>query len=183
MKMTNKEAIAILEEVKTIDDSMYQYNPAYLEALEIAIKALEQEPIVINEIPKDYKYDTETEDFLVYRHKYTGNEIHIERPVPRYKLEQELCENAVDRDTIIREMEKRHKEGDAITLGYIKNLPSVTPKQRTGKWVKDKNLYKCTACNELCTQAGWASCISKEQIYKAFKYCPNCGAKMEGESE
>ena len=44
MKMTNKEAIAILEEVKTIDDSMYQYNPAYIEALEMAITALEAQP-------------------------------------------------------------------------------------------------------------------------------------------
>ena len=40
---------------------------------------LKQEPTVINEIPKDYKYDTETKDFLVYRHKYTGDEIHIEK--------------------------------------------------------------------------------------------------------
>lgn len=59
------------------------------EALETAIKALEEKPCeTIKEIPKDYKYDTETEDFLVYRHKYTGHEIHIEKPVPRYRLEQ-----------------------------------------------------------------------------------------------
>lgn len=42
--MTNEEARAILEEVKTIDDSMYQYNPAYLEALDMAIAALKAEP-------------------------------------------------------------------------------------------------------------------------------------------
>ena len=29
------------------------------------------------DIPKDYYYDTETPDFYVYRHKYTGKEIHI----------------------------------------------------------------------------------------------------------
>lgn len=28
-------------------------------------------------IPNDYYYDTETDEFYVYRHKYTGNEIHI----------------------------------------------------------------------------------------------------------
>ena len=50
---------------------------------------LKQEPTVINEIPKDYKYDTETKDFLVYRHKYTGDEIHIEKSIPLYRLEQE----------------------------------------------------------------------------------------------
>ncbi len=40
--MTREEAIEILEEVKTIDDSMYQYNEKYLQALDLAIKALEQ---------------------------------------------------------------------------------------------------------------------------------------------
>ena len=43
--MTNEEAKEILEEVKDLDDSMYQYISAYEEALDMAIKALEQEPI------------------------------------------------------------------------------------------------------------------------------------------
>lgn len=42
--MTREEAKMILEEVKIMDDSMYQYNTKYLEALDMAIKALEQEP-------------------------------------------------------------------------------------------------------------------------------------------
>lgn len=41
--MTREEAKMILEEVKIMDDSMYQYNTKYLEALDMAIKALEQE--------------------------------------------------------------------------------------------------------------------------------------------
>ena len=40
--MTREEAIEILEEVRTIDDSMYQYNERYLQALDLAIKALKQ---------------------------------------------------------------------------------------------------------------------------------------------
>ena len=35
--MTEKEAIEILEEVKVIDDSMYQYNQGYMDALDVAI--------------------------------------------------------------------------------------------------------------------------------------------------
>ena len=50
---------------------------------------------------------------------------------------------------------------------------------RHGRWIKDKNLYKCTACNDLLTVAGWADSIPEKQIYKAFKYCPNCGARMD----
>ena len=37
--MTEQEAIEIMEEVKSLDDSLYAYDPAYMEALEIAISA------------------------------------------------------------------------------------------------------------------------------------------------
>lgn len=47
MRMEKYDAIAILEEVKMLDDSMYQYNSAYMEALDIAIKALESDAIPI----------------------------------------------------------------------------------------------------------------------------------------
>lgn len=36
--MELKDAIELLEEVKVLDDSMYQYNPAYLEALDTVIE-------------------------------------------------------------------------------------------------------------------------------------------------
>ena len=44
--MTNKEAIEILTEVKEFDDSMYQYNPTYMEALKHAIKVLKATDII-----------------------------------------------------------------------------------------------------------------------------------------
>ena len=81
--MTNKEAIEELEFYKLTDDYMLH------EALDMAIEALEREEIVIKKIPKGYHYDTETREFLVYRN-YTGDEIHIEKPTPLYKLEQDL---------------------------------------------------------------------------------------------
>lgn len=40
--MTNEQAIDILTEVKYFDDSMYQYNPKYMEALDMAIEALKE---------------------------------------------------------------------------------------------------------------------------------------------
>lgn len=44
-------------------------------------------------------------------------------------LEQELCEDCISRQAVIDEMEKRHAEGDCITKGFIKNMPSVTPQE------------------------------------------------------
>lgn len=84
----------------------------------------EQQPCeTIKEIPKDYKYDTETEDFLVYRHKYTGHEIHIEKPVPRYRIEQPSfekwlssfnTESAPQCFTAVQELKRRLEQDDGI---------------------------------------------------------------------
>ena len=40
--MTPEEAIEILEEVKELDDTLYAYSPAYMEALEVAISTLKE---------------------------------------------------------------------------------------------------------------------------------------------
>lgn len=59
---------------------------------------------------------------------------------------------------------------------WLNELPTVQPEQRTGKWEKrtvpDSNpffvtRYYCTACEDWNT-------------YGESKFCPNCGAKMEG---
>ena len=54
-KMTRKEAAEILEEVKNLDDSIYQYVSAYDEALDVALESLKQDPIddVLNKIKRD----------------------------------------------------------------------------------------------------------------------------------
>ena len=41
--MTSNEAINLLDEVKTIDDSMFQYSTAYMKALDVAIDALKKQ--------------------------------------------------------------------------------------------------------------------------------------------
>lgn len=40
--MTPEESIEILEEVKELDDTMYAYNPAYMNAMDMAIEALKE---------------------------------------------------------------------------------------------------------------------------------------------
>lgn len=41
---------------------------------------------VLNKIPKDFVYDTETSEFYCYRNKYTGEEIHIIKQPKTYIL-------------------------------------------------------------------------------------------------
>lgn len=60
----------------------------------------------------------------------------------------------------------------------LNDAPTVDPVKH-GHWINDNGIYKCTVCNSLCLVAGWASCIPEKQMYKVFKFCPYCGAKMD----
>ena len=183
------------EEAKTIflnrgyievDGGTYFDGNKWRESIAVISEWLKEEPCeVITEIPKDYLYDTETEDFLVYRHKYTGDEIHIERPVPLYRLKQEPCEDAISRqaaidgaDVIIaRDTSGNNDVVKAMTAwkSYVEGLPSVNPQEpKSGHWERismDKYVqhamayYRCSECDK--------------DIIGEHNYCPNCGAKME----
>lgn len=85
----------------------------------------------------------------------------------------------IDADELKKWIEEYHTSNWGIPkdelIYAIGSAPTI--EQKRGKWIYDKGLYKCTACNNLLTVAGWD--IPEEQIYKSFKFCPNCGARME----
>lgn len=60
----------------------------------------------------------------------------------------------------------------------LEEVPAAQ-ERKTGKWINDKGLYRCTACKDFLTVAGWASSIPEKVIYTNFEYCPHCGVKME----
>jgi len=61
------------------------------------------------------------------------------------------------------------------------NAPSVKPEHKRGKWVKycsqraDEQHYQCTNCKNYVNFGAWGDYYTKD-----FKYCPHCGAEMEG---
>ena len=59
-------------------------NPEFLANISILYDIVKESPT----IPKDYIYDTETDEFLVYRHKYTGDEIHIVKEPTIYLIKE-----------------------------------------------------------------------------------------------
>lgn len=92
--------------------------------------------------------------------------------------EQESCEDAISREAMLEYQQYLHgkmpNEENYKLFEFIKELPSVIPKQKTGKWnilgyddPSDVKLYRCSECHM--------------KITLKFNYCPNCGAKMEGE--
>jgi rubrerythrin len=65
-------------------------------------------------------------------------------------------------------------------LKAIDELPSIQPERKTGHWVKSdmQRWYDVWLCSE-CGEKTDSSVMSKPR----YKYCPMCGAKMEGGDE
>lgn len=128
--MTNEEAIDCnnnLKEYMKITDktSEYKFLQENYEALDIANKALEQQP---------------SDDCI-----------------SRAQALHACCD-------------EWNKDYKAI-MKSIRQLPSVTPQQKIGKWIADYRIWKCSNCD--ASFDTWRH----EIVYN--KYCPNCGAKME----
>lgn len=190
--MTNEEARAILEEVETIDDSMYQYNPAYLEALNMAIAALKAESCedaVSREAFKErYKKWVWEERLTKVSADCIAFRVIDSLPPVTPKIAE--CEDAVKREAVLNTLDAMDAALDEnrtveaykeLLKECYKELPPITPKQKIGKWIKvvteidsfgnETYHHECSVCK--CDKSGWGE----------YRFCPNCGAKMEGESE
>jgi hypothetical protein len=126
------------------------------------------------------------------KHEKCGQE-HIQlvawlRELKAYK-EQEPCTDAISRKAVIdmTGLSEWFDSSDSYN-GFVialSELPSVTPKQKTGKWVdikKDGNrIYRCR-----CSECG-KNPIEYTYGYEDWwfeelpKFCPDCGTKMENE--
>jgi DNA repair exonuclease SbcCD ATPase subunit len=98
--------------------------------------------------------------------------------------EAEPCADAISRKAAIRWVKTECNpygkptidfESGKKVIEHLKKMPSVTPKQKTGKWNvlgyddPQVRMYKCSECHL--------------KITRKFKFCPNCGAKMENQDE
>ena len=141
---------------------------------------------VINKIPEDYVYDTETDEFEVYRHKYTGKEIHITKEPKLYKLEAQPCEDCISREAVIdhicedKECYKEECKGRTlkrcIDLQWVFDLPPVTPQRPKGKWIDIRVIKAFHYDGE--PRVRCSRCENKEEW--SSNYCSNCGAEMSG---
>lgn len=103
------------------------------------------------------------------------------------------CGDAISRQAVIDRINKQReglepeiypqdKIGDRayrICIDFVERIPSVTPQQRTGRWIEvidetdslgNKTWHhECSICGS--DKSGWGT----------YKHCPHCGAKMEVE--
>ena len=103
----------------------------------------------------------------------------------------EPCEDAVSRKTAIEAVmdlckhytptkSVNHPHVDFV-IEALQDLPSVTPKRKTGKWILLEECanagYYCSECRKRVVREGWSGTVRK------IKFCPNCGADMRSETE
>lgn len=66
-----------------------------------------------------------------------------------------------------------------VAIEALRKLPSVEPERKTGKWIlldecANEGWY-CDQCHKKVFRADFSNTMKK------YKFCPNCGAKMEVE--
>lgn len=129
---------------------------------------------IINGTPLSIVLDGMLED--AYEHGYQQ---------AKYDYEVQPCGDVVKREAVLNTLDTMDKALDEnrtvetykeLLKECYKELPSVTP--RTGKWIRKvlevenddvRITYECSECGV-------------DQLFKEH-YCPDCGAKMEGENK
>ena len=176
--MTNEEAISLLNNITSYCDFEDEYgdmidSEPYYEAVELAIKALEQQNK--SEIPTS----SDTCDGCRYELNSTnGNPCYS---CGKYKLtEQEPCEDAISREAVNKAINKwlsspyyDYKNYIYEMTKTIHELPSVKPQRAKGHW---SNKCECSVCGNQPWYYG-------STFRKDYKFCPYCGAEMESEDE
>ena len=169
--MTNIKASEVLKELKDYTEDLPHYSPDEVaEALEMANKALEQQP----------------RDCKTCKHSDSGNCAGTEEChecMWESKYEQESSEDCISREAVIdhicedKECYKEECKGRTLKrcpdLQWVFDLPSVTPQRPNGKWKMNSDYPDrliCDKCNAQFDVWHWES--------KQMHYCPNCGARM-----
>lgn len=87
-------------------------------------------------------------------------------------LEQEPCEDCISRQAVIKLLSYDWANRPAHkAVESIRNLPSVTPKEKTGYWIdhSDEGYVECPFCDHATT------C---DDNIDELHYCFYCGARM-----
>jgi len=105
-------------------------------------------------------------------------------------LEQQPCEDCISRAAVLDKKELVELEDGqsfySINPKDVETLPSVTPQPKSGEWIdKGYDIGNCWAtCSECDGYArGYAKDTGWGHDYYFPKFCPHCGARMNGGGE
>lgn len=187
--MTREEALEILKNLDGLD--VFKDYKRFDEAYQIAIKALEQEPICPShgiDCEDCPAYDP-CEDAELATKTCNKQIVSKLEDAELARDSEETCNNkqvisklVASEDAISREDALMCLTGEWTELTdelihrfirRIKALPPINPKHKVGKWIYHMETwptswYRCSICG------------GEEE--RTSNYCPNCGAKMEGQA-
>ncbi len=151
--VTKEKAIEVLKDLWRYEKSNYS-DEWVRKALDMAIEALEQEPC------EDYVSRQAVLEIFGYVMDYWK-------------------EHAIDVEP--HEIEDAIIEQYTFTAEELSKLPLVTPQTKVGHWIA-QNIHNCHT-DFKCSKCGYVHNFL--HLYGEptadYPYCPNCGAKMEGE--
>lgn len=93
------------------------------------------------------------------------------------------CKDAISREEVLDEINRigvkafETYNDYSELFDFVDSLPSVST-EKTGRWITidyQRDYFKCSECNS----EGVATTVMHKPVWK---YCPNCGAKMEVEN-
>lgn len=180
--MTNEEAIKVLQSLIPVPkrgDTRSTETTEISVALIMAISALSQMESAGTQITNS-NLKSESEKPI----KHFGS---IECPnCGRLLMLEEQPTEELDGDLISRtdllnaiwqkEYGKYYDEVNLLSIPHIdiiENMPSV---EKTAEWIIGSYEVKCSHCEYLV----WGSGLN---AYKEWKFCPNCGKQMKGDTE
>ena len=89
----------------------------------------------------------------------------------------ELFDTLAKRWGIPKDWDGRIEQTCEDAFGEIENAPTVDAAPVVhGQWEKHPNMYGFVRCSECRDCVVWDEWVNNEK----WKYCPNCGAKMDG---
>ena len=158
-------------------DDAKEFTEHFNEILDLAIKALEQQPE--DAISRQDTLKTTIKHLGIRSEEYllpAEEAIYkVVKNMPPIQPEPTECEDTISRQGLIdflKGFEILHCNDELRTnlLNGINSLSPVYPKIKIGHWIHLKhNKGKCSECHDVVLIA---------QMYGNANYCPNCGAKM-----
>ena len=106
-----------------------------------------------------------------------GDTIYRQQAIDAMKEHRALyCDNTPDTFSKLSYAEKSRVDELDTAIATLVNLPSAQPERKKGKWIDGKGNVKIVGYGAYC------SCCKRESEY-VTNYCPNCGARMDGETK
>lgn len=83
-----------------------------------------------------------------------------------------MAKEYIERNALIAEYDRVHVGAPGGARKLMVEVPAADVVEvKHGKWIEKVGRAKCSVCADEC----WADSAME------YRYCPNCGAKMDGE--